>query len=217
MYDNFGNDGLSKLYRSGDFGRVLVSGHIHFMGRADDQVKILGHRVEIGSVEAVIRSCNRVHFCVVLPIAHSLVAFVVGDFSSEVSLVNELLQQLPSYEMPRRVIKLLTIPLTSAGKVDRVKLKSLVTDTEPTRETIQAHTPLLTLELLFHQFFGAASSEKSMWELGATSVTAVQFDEAVSNALGKRIGLAKMMRDGTLQGLSKSDRQRADTSLGGHS
>jgi non-ribosomal peptide synthetase component F len=195
-YDKLSNNGSSRLYRSGDFGRVLCTGKLEFLGRVDDQIKILGHRVELGSIEVAVRSCSGVESCVILFVEQSIVAFVQGSCQRE-SLVRDLRSILPAYEVPK-VVKLDQIPLTTAGKVDRVRLKGLMMGGQHD-EVVQ--TSRSRFEVLFSQFFGNASSGQSMWELGASSITALLFDDAVFQACGKRIGLARMMRDGTLQGI----------------
>ena len=55
----------TRLYRTGDLGRFLPDGNVEYLGRADEQVKVRGFRVEVGEVEAVLRQHTEVRECVV--------------------------------------------------------------------------------------------------------------------------------------------------------
>lgn len=55
-----GGEGMGRLYQTGDRGRYLPDGEIQFRGRTDAQVKIRGHRIEMGEVEAALRRCSGV-------------------------------------------------------------------------------------------------------------------------------------------------------------
>jgi len=75
-----------RMYRSGDFGRMLPDGNIEFIGRADDQVKVRGHRIELGEIEAQIRQQPAVNKVVVLP---SEEGDLKACFSYDLSLLPE--------------------------------------------------------------------------------------------------------------------------------
>ncbi|HEV2705772.1 MAG TPA: SagB family peptide dehydrogenase, partial [Pyrinomonadaceae bacterium] len=73
-----------RLYRTGDVGRQIATGEVEFLGREDYQVKVQGHRIELGEVEAAIGSHRRVKAAVVSAVgdrhaSKSLVAYVVVD------------------------------------------------------------------------------------------------------------------------------------------
>ncbi|WP_344919110.1 amino acid adenylation domain-containing protein [Streptosporangium oxazolinicum] len=75
--DPFGPSG-SRLYRTGDRVRWLADGRLEFLGRADGQVKLRGHRIELGEVEAALETHPRVARAVAAIIDDTLVAYVVG-------------------------------------------------------------------------------------------------------------------------------------------
>jgi D-alanine--poly(phosphoribitol) ligase subunit 1 len=120
-------DGL-QAYRSGDLGH-FEHGLLFFHGRMDSQIKLHGYRIELGDVEANLRTLEGVRDAVVLPLyrdarVDSLAAFVIGhdaeaDFAAEQSLRRALAARLPAYMIPR-VMKIVDIfPMTPNGKVDR--------------------------------------------------------------------------------------------------
>ena len=122
-------DGYGRSYRTGDLGRWLADGTIEYVGRRDNQVKIRGYRVELGEVEAALRTCRGVSECAVVMrrgvngSGEQLVAYVVmGELEKEAS-VNEWRQQLeerlPQYMVPTVFMVIDKMPLTASGKVNR--------------------------------------------------------------------------------------------------
>lgn len=119
----------SRMYRTGDNGRYDACGNISFHGRRDSQVKIRGHRVEIGEIEKVLyRHPLIAHGLIVKKKTGadtSLLAFILLRPGSEMSKreVLEYLQQiLPFYMIPEDVKFLEHLPLTVTGKIDRMSL-----------------------------------------------------------------------------------------------
>ncbi len=126
----FSNEPGARLYRTGDLARYLADGTIEFLGRMDSQVKILGHRVEPGEVEAALGRHAGVRQAVVVatdarPGEKQLVAYVTanGQGTTSASELREFLRsRLPDYMVPSRFVELDSVPLTPNGKVDRAAL-----------------------------------------------------------------------------------------------
>jgi amino acid adenylation domain-containing protein/non-ribosomal peptide synthase protein (TIGR01720 family) len=123
--DPFGGSG-DRLYRTGDLGRYREDGVIEFLGRVDHQVKIRGHRIEPGEVEAALTTHPRVHAAAVVarpagPGIHRLVAYVVGveGPADPDALRQHLRATLPDYMIPSAFVTLEALPLTPNGKIDR--------------------------------------------------------------------------------------------------
>ncbi|WP_081680741.1 amino acid adenylation domain-containing protein [Cellulomonas sp. URHD0024] len=117
-------------YRTGD--RVSVRGGLlTFLGRADQQVKINGYRVELGEIEAALRSLGGVADAVVVAVpdqAHvlGLYAVCLSHDSEPAHLRGELLRTLPAYMVPRRVLVVDQLPSNANDKVDRRAVAELV-------------------------------------------------------------------------------------------
>jgi amino acid adenylation domain-containing protein len=114
-----------RWYRTGDLVREAAEGSLHFIGRSDDQLKVLGHRVEPGEVDAALRSLLPDVSILTLPIAEAgstrLVTFI--DHELETSpLLEELRSELPPYMVPERILCVDGFPVTAHGKVDRKAL-----------------------------------------------------------------------------------------------
>ena len=127
--DPFGPPG-ARAYRSGDLARWLPDGSLEFLGRQDHQVKIRGHRVELGEIEAALRELPGVAQAVVVPCPPEqplqILAYVEltpgpGSVASS-EFRAELLKSLPEHMVPYRFIPLDRLPLQSHGKVDRKAL-----------------------------------------------------------------------------------------------
>lgn len=132
----FETEGM-RAYRTGDWGRVQ-DGLLFCEGRMDDQVKLRGHRIELGDVEANLREVSGVRDAVVLPVwkdgrVDALAAFVIlserpvgSDFQVGRVLRGRLAARLPSYMLPSRFVVLDHFPVTPNGKVDRRRLTELL-------------------------------------------------------------------------------------------
>ncbi|MCM1520241.1 MAG: amino acid adenylation domain-containing protein [Lachnoclostridium sp.] len=113
-----------RMYRSGDLGYELPDGNISFLHRKDDQVMILGKRVEPEEVENVLNTCPCVERGVIRAILdenglHYLVAYIVGQPDCSLHKIKQWLEsQLVSYMIPEFFVKMKEIPLTRRGKVD---------------------------------------------------------------------------------------------------
>ncbi len=127
----FDNNGLTKLYRTGDVGKWTHDGNIEFVGRLDDQVKIRGFRIELGEIETTILKSTMVKEVVVLAKQEKsnnkrLVAWVVTDSSFEKSEVIDYLGTcLPNYMIPSIWMVIDALPLTANGKIDKTSLPAV--------------------------------------------------------------------------------------------
>jgi D-alanine--poly(phosphoribitol) ligase subunit 1 len=129
--------GNLRAYRTGDWGRIQDD-FLFFEGRIDGQVKINGHRIELGDLEENLRALPIVADAVVLPVirkgaAESLAAFVVlvqrgreSEFELGAQLRAQLAERVPTYMLPRKIIYYDAFPITANGKTDRRKLAASI-------------------------------------------------------------------------------------------
>ncbi|MFF4054425.1 amino acid adenylation domain-containing protein [Streptomyces sp. NPDC001668] len=173
--DPYGPAG-TRMYRTGDLVRRRAAGDLEFVGRADDQVKINGQRVEPAEVEAVLASVPGVEQAVVLVHdsaagARRLVGYVTGSPRTDPRA--HLADRLPAHMVPVSVLALPSIPVTPNGKVDRRALpdpalpvggRAPSTDTESTLHALAA-------DLLGRPELGV---DDNLFALGADSIHAIQ-------------------------------------------
>ncbi|GAA2625715.1 amino acid adenylation domain-containing protein [Actinomadura fulvescens] len=116
-----------RLYRTGDLGRWRVDGTIEFLGRLDRQVKIRGHRIELGEVESALDRTPGVRHSVALSVPGPddrprLVAYVVaaepGDPPADERLITYLRERVPDFMVPSRFVHLPGFPVTGNGKIN---------------------------------------------------------------------------------------------------
>ena len=139
--DPFGAPG-ERLYRTGDQARWLPDGTIEYIGRIDGQVKIRGHRIETGEIEAALLAHPALKSCAVVPQKDPagrlrLVAYLVAR-SAELpwsALRQHLAEHLPEAMIPSAAVWLAQLPVTTNGKLDRRALP------EPARQRPELAQP----------------------------------------------------------------------------
>ncbi|MFE6176877.1 amino acid adenylation domain-containing protein [Streptomyces sp. NPDC056464] len=178
-----------RWYRSGDRVRQDPDGVMEFLGRRDDQVKVRGHRVELGEVEAALLTHPDVARAAVLLADGRLVAYLEtrsGAAEPDTREVRTFLSRvLPSYMLPGRIRALPAMPLTGTGKIDRNRLapESEATD-EPALPELptggQRTPPATPTEHTVARILSAlldvpeVSREDDFFELGGDSIMVLE-------------------------------------------
>lgn len=144
-----------RFYRTGDLARLRPDGALEMFGRADRQVKLRGHRVELGEIESVLEEHRGVRSAVVVADGDlqgedgRLLAFVRAGSEPASKLIPELwehlMARLPHYAMPAVLQPVDSVPATSNGKVDHAALVGLVV--EPSADEAGPETGLVSDEL----------------------------------------------------------------------
>nr|BFE70485.1 hypothetical protein GCM10020092_037860 [Actinoplanes digitatis] len=195
------------MYRTGDLVRWTVDGDLVFVGRADQQVKIRGHRIEPGEVETVLRAHPAVAQAVVLAREGRLVAYVVGEVEG---LQEHAADLLPDYLVPAAFVALDRLPLTTTGKVDRRALPAPVY--AGSREHRQAGTAREVLLCgLFAEVLGAAEvgADDDFFELGGDSITAIRLAEPGQGGRARPDSSRRVHRENRRRARIRGRRDRA--------
>lgn len=196
----------ARMYRTGDLVRWNTDGTLDFLGRRDHQVKIRGHRVELGAVEAALRAIPGIHDAIVLPNgAHTqLISFVLAstDCSSD-SIRKQLALELPGVMVPAQIRMLDTLPLTISGKVDRGALSAMVEDL-PTMLVQQEGVEFSLNDAQVIERIVAAWSEVlkltsipldvNFFDLGGHSLMVFKLQNALEHHVGKRLKVVSLFR-----------------------
>ena len=121
------NDRYPELiYRTGDIARRNDRGELVFVSRKDFQIKHMGHRVELGEIEADVNSIKGiVNSCAVYLKKKDRIELYYEGGPDEKELLSYLKEKLPRYMVPTKVHKLERLPLTPNGKTDRKGLTAM--------------------------------------------------------------------------------------------
>ncbi|MEV8318098.1 amino acid adenylation domain-containing protein [Streptomyces sp. NPDC059900] len=210
-----------RVYRTGDLGRLLPSGEIEFLGREDSQVKIGGHRIELGDVEAALLGCPGVAGAVVAAegdrgrsrlVAHVLPA--PGAHLTEPDVKRLAGETLPRYMVPAVISVRDSFPLTSNGKVDRAALAAARrTESAATGNEQPGDAEEELLLPLWSTFFDvpALSVTDNFFELGGDSLQAVRLVSVLRTETGVEIPVAALFGAPTIRALAQELRDRRET------
>ncbi|MFI7673439.1 amino acid adenylation domain-containing protein [Actinophytocola sp. NPDC049390] len=195
-----------RHYRTGDLVR-RHDGDYHFVGRADDQVKVRGFRIEPGQVQAALLTHPAVGNAVVLAPADEhgerrLVGFVepAGAPVSEPDLLAWLRSRLPAHLVPSRIAVLDAIPLGTTGKADRAALAAWVFDREGTEYAApRTETERLVAEVVAAAFgLPRIGAHDRFSESGGHSLAAARAVMRLRETTGRAVTLAEFLADGTV-------------------
>ncbi|MEU1281404.1 amino acid adenylation domain-containing protein [Streptomyces sp. NPDC005805] len=188
--DPFAGDG-SRLYRTGDLARWAPDGSLDFLGRADNQIKIRGMRLEIEDVEAgLAEHPGARHTCVVARKnaagATYLTGYVIPAAGSEDLRAEQVKEwagrHMVEYMVPAHIVMLTEFPLTANGKLDRAALPEPVLRTgtivppatENERTVCAAVASVLRLD--------DVGTDQDFFELGGDSILAISLLSALREA-----------------------------------
>jgi amino acid adenylation domain-containing protein len=206
-----------RVYRSGDLGRWLADGTIESTGRADHQVKVRGHRVELGEIELALARHLAVRECVVIARPDSggnnrLLAYVVpapGARIDGATLREHLRKKLPAHAVPSAVVLLERMPLTENRKLDRAALPEpdfaaaageFVAPRTETEEIVAG---------IWRDVLAVArvGTNDNFFELGGHSLLATQVIARANDVLGVELDLAQFFATPTIAGLAAAIEQ----------
>ncbi|MDQ4132559.1 MAG: amino acid adenylation domain-containing protein [Actinomycetota bacterium] len=213
--DSLGQRPGGRLYRSGDMARFRADGQLEFVGRADQQVKVRGFRIETGEVENALLAHRAVSEAVVVaredgPGTKRLVAYVVpvgepgaGDATE---LRRFLSDRLPAFMVPTAFVFLDTLPLTPNGKVDREALPAPTGGRPELSSTwVAPLTPVeQALTAIWESVLGVEGlgAHDDFFELGGHSLLATQVIAQLREQFGVDIPLRELFEGPTVAALA---------------
>jgi amino acid adenylation domain-containing protein len=206
-------DPRDRLYRTGDLGRYRPDGEVEPMGRADQQVKVRGFRVELGEVESALAAHAAVKEAAVIGREteggdRRLVAYWVpaddAARAESAELRAHLKALLPEYMVPSAYVRLDRLPLTANGKLYRRALPEPEA-VESESRAVAPRTPTEELlaqiwaEVLRTEFVGV---DDDFFALGGHSLLATRLLARVQNALGVVLPLRAIFEGPTVAELA---------------
>jgi amino acid adenylation domain-containing protein len=215
--DLFGGDPGGRLYRTGDLGRLLPDGQIAFMGRLDDQIKVMGYRIEPNEIVSVLNRHPEIAASFVCSYTDSssdsgdqrLVAYVVpakdmppkpGDLRSYLG------SYLPSHMLPSAFVQLERLPLSPHGKLDRAALPQPTAENILRDDSLEApQSPIEEhLAAVLSGLLGVArvGSEDNFFTLGGHSLMGAQLIAKIRENFGVELSLRCLFDEPTPRGMS---------------
>jgi acyl-coenzyme A synthetase/AMP-(fatty) acid ligase len=210
----FSREEGERAYRTGDACRCLSEGSVEFLGRADDQIKIRGYRVELGEVQAVLNEHRSVRQSVVVAREDErgekrLIGYVVGeDGLTATELKRHLRESLPAYMTPEDILILKEMPVTVNGKIDRKKLPAVESASrQMEREYVGPRTPVE--EILVQIFEDVLNLERvgvhdDFFQIGGHSLLATRVISQVRSTFDVEIGVRNIFDQTTVAQLAAS-------------
>ncbi|MFI5510326.1 non-ribosomal peptide synthase/polyketide synthase, partial [Mycobacterium sp. NPDC051804] len=196
-----------RMYRTGDLVWWGPDGQLRYVGRTDEQVKIRGHRIEIGEVQAALSALEGVAQAAVIaredrPGDKRLVGYVTGTVDPS-GVRAALADRLPGYMVPSAVVAIEALPLTVNGKLDKRALPAPeYTDTDRYRAPSTATEEILAG--IFAQVLGVerVGVDDSFFELGGDSLLAMRVIAAVNTGLDAGLAVRSLFEAPTVAELA---------------
>jgi arthrofactin-type cyclic lipopeptide synthetase C len=198
------------MYDTGDLARWFPDGRIAHLGRNDHQVKIRGHRVELGDVEARLSECAGVGDVAVTVHegadgAAQLVAYYAGDDALSQALRFQARNSLPGYMLPSHFVALASLPRTPNGKLDRNALPAPGVELRGHR---QSAPPIGTTEEVLAEIVGELLSvgqvgrEDDFFALGGHSLLIMRLVALVHTRFGIQLDAARVYANPTVAAIA---------------
>jgi aspartate racemase len=203
----------ARMYRIGDFARWREDGSVEFLGRKDGQIKILGHRIELGEVENALGQHAAIkQACVTVKIDEAgtkrLVAYYVqngAEVQSWRELKGFLTAKLPAYMVPAHYVPMASFPLNPNGKIDRGALPDPVAETsateaQPSGNELEAAIADVWKKVLRTDRVGL---DDNFFDLGGDSLLLVAVHSQLKKRLEREIQVMDLFDHTTVRAVAK--------------
>jgi amino acid adenylation domain-containing protein len=203
----------TRLYKTGDLGRFDHEGQLHFIGRADQQIKVRGFRVEPGEIESQLNRHPAIRETLIVANAldnndHQIIAYYIAKAAVDASSLRHYLTALlPSFMIPNAFVEMTAWPLTNNGKIDRNALpnpdrESLHTQPfVPPRNSLEESIARIWSELLNIERIGIYDN---FFELGGHSLLATLAITRMQNTFNVKIPLSQIFREPTVANFAQA-------------
>jgi amino acid adenylation domain-containing protein len=212
--DTFSITPGGRLYRTGDMVRMLPGGEIAFMGRIDDQIKVMGHRIEPNEIVSVLARYPKIEGSVVTSYSDSsgnqrLVAYVVPVSAAELrptELRKFLSGYVPTHMVPSTFVQLEHLPQSAHGKLDRTALPKPSDDNTLRDESVAEYQSPIEEQLaaVLANLLGVShvGSDDNFFTLGGHSLMGAQLIAKVRETFGIDLSLRTLFEEPTPRGMA---------------
>ncbi|MBK4203178.1 amino acid adenylation domain-containing protein [Bacillus subtilis] len=199
------------MYKTGDLAKRLRDGNLIYLGRIDEQVKIRGHRIELGEVEAAMHKVEAVQKAVVIAREEGdglqqLCAYYVSNKPITIAEIREQLsQELPDYMIPSHYVQLEQLPLTSNGKINRKALPAPEVSLEQIAEYVPPGNEVESkLAALWQEVLGIhrVGIKHNFFDLGGNSIRATALAARIHKELDVNLSVKDIFKFPTIEQLA---------------
>ncbi len=181
-YINLDN-GLERVYRTGDLGRWRDDGQIEYFGRIDNQIKIRGYRIELSEIENCILSIDEIDNAAAVLCSEDensfLCAYVISKSRVNADKIKNIISKsLPQYMIPNHIIQISEFPQNVNGKIDRKALAALKIKKPDPINRINENKTMIEKMLIetWEDVLGKNNiqTDTNFFDLGGDSIKAIQ-------------------------------------------
>lgn len=206
------------LYRTGDLAYFCPDGNLEFVGRADDQIKLRGHRIDPAEIETILERCPGVDQAIVAVREdragdRRLTAYLVAHANASINLNairQSLTTRLPAPMIPSAYFIVPALPLTENGKTNRNALAQIPLSllAPPSVLPISERSPANEIQNIVAQAWRDALGtsniqlDENFFDLGAHSLTVVEVHARLQTALERTIPLIELFQYSTIRSLA---------------
>jgi amino acid adenylation domain-containing protein len=195
-----------RFYRTGDLARRGADGALEYLGRADEQLKVRGFRVEPGEIEAQLSDHPAVRECAVTARDQRLLAYWVGEDAEPGALRAFLASRIAEHLIPAFFTRVDTMPLTASGKINR---RALPNPELPAEFAFQAR-PAAGLETTIARIWSdvlrlpSVPRNVNFGDLGGTSLHAAEVQAALGRELQRELSVTQLHEYPTVAALARA-------------
>ena len=210
------------VYRTGDLATIMPDGQINHLGRMDNQIKLNGHRIELGEIDAALAMQNGVRQAATIlredrPGDHRLVGYLLAEPDTQPNMAEVrkgISEKLPDYMVPDTIVVVDEFPYTPSGKLDRKSFAppstarpELGVEFVPARTDDEKNLAAIWSEVLQIDEVGV---QDNFFELGGNSIRAVKVVAMVKRQLQIEVSGAEFFDNPTIESfLALTDKKNA--------
>jgi len=218
IHNPFAENVEKRIYKTGDLVRWLPDGDLEYIGRNDFQVKIRGHRVELGEIETALYSYKGIKENVVVAKGYinkeglsTENKYLIGYYVSESQRINEksiltyLRTKLPEYMVPTKLVRLERFPLTDSGKLNRELLPNpelVINNHHVTPKNEVEHVLCKILSEVLDLAKENISTDEDFFSLGGNSIIAIKFITKINEYYRAKLKLSDLFVYKTVESLA---------------
>ena len=196
---------FGRLYMSGDLASLDVNGELEYKGRADHQIKLRGHRIELEEIEEVLCRYAGASEAAVILDNEQLRAFVVAEGVQENELYRHIENVLPAYMQISKIEFIPNIPITVNGKKDRKQLATMEFESSTGQYVAPETETESKIQQVWHKLLKRDSIgiEDNFFDIGGHSLMAIRVASACRDIFKVEVKLSDFMEAPTIKQLAK--------------